>query len=94
MSDEWFNDRYLIMEYVEGGELFDYIVSRGRLEVDEALHYFQQIIFAVNYCHRFKIAHRDLKPENILLDYAGHIALCDFGLCKLNMSHNDRTNST
>jgi serum/glucocorticoid-regulated kinase 2 len=37
---------------------------------------------------------RDLKPENILLDYTGHIALCDFGLCKLNMSNEDTTNST
>ncbi len=36
---------------------------------------------------------RDLKPENILLDYTGHIALCDFGLCKLNMSESDTTNS-
>ena len=49
---------YLIMEYVEGGELFDYLVSRGRLSVDEALHYFQQIISAVSYCHGFNIAHR------------------------------------
>ena len=39
------------------------------------------------------IYHRDLKPENILLDYTGHIALCDFGLCKLNMSAKDTTNS-
>lgn len=35
----------------------------------------------------------DLKPENILLDYTGHIALCDFGLCKLNMKDNDMTNT-
>jgi serum/glucocorticoid-regulated kinase 2 len=37
--------------------------------------------------------HRDLKPENILLDYTGHIALCDFGLCKLNMTDSDTTNT-
>ena len=41
----------------------------------------------------FNVVYRDLKPENILLDYTGHIALCDFGLCKLNMSETDRTNS-
>jgi serum/glucocorticoid-regulated kinase 2 len=36
---------------------------------------------------------RDLKPENILLDFTGHIALCDFGLCKLNMKADDKTNT-
>jgi tRNA A-37 threonylcarbamoyl transferase component Bud32 len=36
---------------------------------------------------------RDLKPENIMLDFTGHIALCDFGLCKLNMTESDKTNS-
>ena len=36
------------------------------------------------------VIYRDLKPENILLDYQGHIALCDFGLCKLNMKDDDR----
>ena len=40
-----------------------------------------------------KAPYRDLKPENILLDYTGHIALCDFGLCKLNMKDNDTTNT-
>jgi serum/glucocorticoid-regulated kinase 2 len=39
------------------------------------------------------MCHRDLKPENIMLDFTGHIALCDFGLCKLNMTESDKTNS-
>lgn len=42
---------------------------------------------------KLKVFHSDLKPENILLDYTGHIALCDFGLCKLNMSESEKTNS-
>lgn len=71
---------YLIMEYVPGGELFDYLVKRGRLPVSEALHYFQQIIFAVDYCHRFNICHRDLKPENLLLDKDKNIKVADFGM--------------
>jgi serum/glucocorticoid-regulated kinase 2 len=41
----------------------------------------------------FTFFYRDLKPENILLDYTGHIALCDFGLCKLNMKDNEKTNT-
>jgi serum/glucocorticoid-regulated kinase 2 len=43
--------------------------------------------------HTDHAACSDLKPENILLDYTGHIALCDFGLCKLNMKDNDMTNT-
>lgn len=73
-------DSYLIMEYVPGGELFDYLVKRGRLPVSEALHYFQQIIHAVDYCHRFNICHRDLKPENLLLDKDKNIKVADFGM--------------
>lgn len=71
------------MEYVEGGELFDYLVSRGRLHADEALHYFQQIISGVDYCHRFNICHRDLKPENLLLDDERNIKIADFGMAAL-----------
>ncbi|OWT40678.1 serine/threonine-protein kinase [Cryptococcus neoformans] len=74
------SELYLIMEYVPGGELFDYLVKRGRLPVSEALHYFQQIIYAVDYCHRFNICHRDLKPENLLLDKDKNIKVADFGM--------------
>lgn len=75
--------RYLIMEYVEGGELFDYLVRRKRLHADEARHYFQQIISGVDYCHRFNICHRDLKPENLLLDSEKNIKIADFGMAAL-----------
>ncbi|WRT63695.1 uncharacterized protein IL334_000618 [Kwoniella shivajii] len=74
------SELYLIMEYVPGGELFDYLVKRGRLPISEALHYFQQIILAVDYCHRFNICHRDLKPENLLLDKDKNIKVADFGM--------------
>lgn len=70
---------YLILEYVEGGELFDHLCTKGRLENEEALGYFQQIINAIDYCHRFNIAHRDLKPENLLLDADMNIKVADFG---------------
>lgn len=71
---------YLILEYVEGGELFDYIIERGRLSETEALDYFQQLIGAMDYCHRLNIAHRDLKPENILLDKDKVLKVADFGM--------------
>lgn len=58
---------YLILEYVEGGELFDFLVNRGRLAPLEALGYFKQIVYGLNYAHTFSIIHRDLKPENILI---------------------------
>lgn len=78
--------RYLVLEYVEGGELFDYLVSQGRLHADEASRYFQQIIAGVDYCHRFNICHRDLKPENLLLDSEGNIKIADFGMAALEPS--------
>ena len=61
-------DIYVVMEYVSGGEMFDYIVSKGRLPEDEARRLFQQVISGVEYCHRHMVVHRDLKPENLLLD--------------------------
>jgi 5'-AMP-activated protein kinase catalytic alpha subunit len=78
-------DIFVVMEYVSGGELFDYIVSRGRLPPDEARHFFHQIISGIEYCHYHKIVHRDLKPENLLLDTDNNIKLADFGLS--NVSH-------
>jgi serine/threonine protein kinase len=71
---------YLILEYVEGGELFEHLCEKGRLSTSEALGYFQQIITAMDYCHRFNIAHRDLKPENLLLDENMNIKVADFGM--------------
>lgn len=74
------SELYLILEYIEGGELFDYLCTRGRLAPPEALGCFQQIIAAVDYCHRFGVAHRDLKPENLLMDRQGNIKVADFGM--------------
>ncbi|KAK4395936.1 SNF1-related protein kinase catalytic subunit alpha KIN10, partial [Sesamum angolense] len=74
---------YVVMEYVMRGELFDYIVEKGRLQEDEARRFFQQIIAGVEYCHRNMVVHRDLKPENLLLDSKGNVKLADFGLSNI-----------
>ncbi|CAE6520067.1 unnamed protein product [Rhizoctonia solani] len=78
---------YLALEYIEGGELFDYIVSRGRLPEPEVLFYFKQILYGLDYCHRFNISHRDLKPENILLDKNMNIKIADFGMAALEVAN-------
>lgn len=71
------------MEYVNGGELFDFIVQRGPLDEWEAMRIFRQIIAGLTYCHAFSICHRDLKPENILLDQDRNVKIVDFGLAAL-----------
>lgn len=76
-------DIFMIMEYVSGGELFDYIVKHGKLQEHEARRFFQQIISGVDYCHRHMIVHRDLKPENLLLDHNMHVKIADFGLSNM-----------
>ncbi|KAH7359906.1 serine/threonine-protein kinase-like protein GIN4 [Pyrenochaeta sp. MPI-SDFR-AT-0127] len=78
------NELYLIMEFVEGGELFSYIHEQGGLIEIHTVHIFRQIIAALIYCHRINIHHRDLKPENILLDRdTMTVKLVDFGMAAL-----------
>jgi len=78
------NELYLIMEYVDGGELFHYVDERKGLPEDEAVYIFRQIVSALLYCHRLRICHRDLKPENILLNQRDlTVKLIDFGMAAL-----------
>lgn len=74
------NQLYLIMEYASGGELFDLIVHRKRLEEPDACRYFHQIVAGVELMHSKGVAHRDLKPENLLLDESDNIKIADYGL--------------
>ena len=72
---------YIIMEYCEKGELFDYIVNKERLNPAEASLFFYQLINGVEYIHKKGFAHRDLKPENLLLTKEKILKIIDFGLC-------------
>ena len=77
------------MEFVEGGERFNYVAREERLSEDVTVYLFRQIIQALMYCHRLNIHHRDLKPENILLDYATMtVKLVDFGMAALQPAGN------
>lgn len=75
----------IVMEYASGGELKDYLKSKGRLPELEARDIFAQILQAINHCHALNIIHRDLKLENVLFLNAEHkkIKLVDFGIAGL-----------
>ncbi|KAL2263139.1 hypothetical protein VTK26DRAFT_8037 [Humicola hyalothermophila] len=95
LLDIWENrsEIYLVTEYVEKGDMFEFINWNGPLAEEEAVFYFRQIMTALEYCHSFNICHRDLKPENILLKSNGQIKIADFGMAALqqNPTHQLRT---
>ncbi|KAI7896845.1 kinase-like domain-containing protein [Mucor mucedo] len=73
---------FLVMEYVPGWNLDEYLQkkSQGALDEDEARHLFRQLVTAVDFCHRKWVVHRDLKTPNILITPDGQVKLADFGL--------------
>ena len=71
---------YSVMEYCEGGELFNYIVKNRRLSDEESAFFFYQLINGLEYIHSLGIVHRDLKPENLLLTNEHLLKIIDFGL--------------
>jgi carbon catabolite-derepressing protein kinase len=75
-------EHIMVLEYA-GNELFQYIVDKGKLPENSARRFFQQLICAVEYCHRHKVVHRDLKPENLLLDDNLNLKIADFGLSNI-----------
>ncbi|KAI6246454.1 Serine/threonine-protein kinase SCH9 [Erysiphe necator] len=87
------SDLYLVTDYMSGGELFWHLQREGRFCEERAKFYIAELILALQHLHKHDIVYRDLKPENILLDANGHIALCDFGLSKANLTKNETTNT-
>ncbi|KAI8968257.1 kinase-like domain-containing protein [Mycotypha africana] len=71
---------YMFLEYIDGGQLLDYIIKHGRLKEKQARKFARQIVSALDYCHRNSIVHRDLKIENILITQSEQLKIIDFGL--------------
>ena len=84
---------YLVMPYVEGGTLRDYLMRRERLTLEEAGSFLNQIASALQYAHDHGVVHRDVKPSNILLRLDGHAYLVDFGLAKAKMEAESLTHA-
>ncbi|KAI0795861.1 hypothetical protein C8Q75DRAFT_711179 [Abortiporus biennis] len=74
---------YMVFEYINGGQMLDYIISHGRLRERVARKFARQIGSALDYCHKNNVVHRDLKIENILISQTGNIKIIDFGLSNL-----------
>ncbi|KAM3566061.1 hypothetical protein ARSEF4850_000960 [Beauveria asiatica] len=77
---------YLILEYIDQGDLFTFINTKGRLSEQVAIFFFRQMISAIAYCHSFNVCHRDLKPENILITADLQIKIADFGMAALHQT--------
>ncbi|XP_035779501.1 cAMP-dependent protein kinase catalytic subunit alpha-like isoform X2 [Anopheles albimanus] len=73
---------YLVMPFVNGGELFTVLRSCGKFSEHQAIFYGAQVALALEYLHSCGLVYRDLKPENLLLDYRGYVKMTDFGFCK------------
>lgn len=85
---------YMVMEYVDGPDLKDYIRENSPLDLREVIQIMDQILSAVALAHKHNVIHRDLKPQNILMDKRGNIKIADFGIAvALNQSSITQTNS-
>jgi len=77
-EDEFF----IVMEFLEGGELHQHLKKSGRFTNDQVKFYASESVLALEYLHKKCFAYRDLKPENIVIDKNGHVMFTDFGLAK------------
>lgn len=79
---------YLVMEYLNGGDLYSLLQKVGCLDDDIARIYIAELVLALEYLHSLNIVHRDIKPDNLLIAHDGHIKLTDFGLSKIGLINN------
>ena len=82
---------YLVMEFVNSGDLFSLLKNVGYLEEELAVTYVAEISVALEYLHlSLGVVHRDLKPDNVLICQDGHIKLTDFGLSVMGLAEQAR----
>ena len=86
--DVSFGDRlqYIVMEYIDGISLKEYIEQEGTIRWQEVLHFTTQILLALEHAHGKGIIHRDIKPQNIMLLQDGTIKVADFGIARFSQS--------
>ncbi|KAF9294696.1 hypothetical protein BGZ88_003507 [Linnemannia elongata] len=84
---------YLVQDFMNGGELFFHMQNEGTFSEPRARFYVAELVLALEHLHSCNVVYRDLKPENILLSSQGHVVLVDFGLCKQNVTEDERTHT-
>lgn len=77
---------YLVMDYMNGGDLKSLLSDFGFFDESAARFYISEVALALQYLHKHGIIHRDLKPDNMLVAANGHVKLTDFGLSKIDLS--------
>ena len=81
--------QYIVMEYVDGMTLRQYLNERGgRLTSRETVHFISQILQALDHAHRNGVVHRDVKPQNIMLLPSGQLRMMDFGIARISRAEN------
>lgn len=80
--DEDDNHYYLVMEYIDGPTLSEYIAEKGPLSIDEAILFTKQLLRGIGHAHHHRIIHRDIKPQNILLTEQHELKITDFGIAR------------
>src|SRR5690625_1075484 len=71
---------YMVMEYIDGLTLKEYIIQNGPLQVEEAIEIMKQLTNAISHAHANGLIHRDIKPQNVLIDKQGNVKVTDFGI--------------
>jgi serine/threonine protein kinase len=88
------NSVYLLLEYIQGGEMFSYLRDEGKFNINRTRLYSGEILLALRFLHMQRIVYRDLKPENLLVRGDGHVIITDFGFAKKLSTESPRTFTT